>query len=69
MHGGNLKLMYIGLHIKYPLFLSDSNETWIYSKGFRKKNAQISNFVKISLVGAELFHADGRRDRQTDKQT
>jgi len=22
--------MYIGLHVKYPLFLSDFNETWIF---------------------------------------
>ena len=28
--------MYIGLHVKYPLFLSDFNETWIFSKVFRK---------------------------------
>ena len=26
------------------------------------KNAQISNFMKIRLVGAELFHADGQAD-------
>jgi len=30
------------------------------------KNAQISNFIKTRPVGAELFHADGRMDRQTD---
>jgi hypothetical protein len=24
------------LHLKYPLFYSDFNETWIFSKGFRK---------------------------------
>jgi len=24
------KKMYIGLHVKYPLFLSDFNETWIF---------------------------------------
>jgi hypothetical protein len=26
------------------------------------KNAQISYFMKISLVGVELFHAEGRAD-------
>ena len=31
------------------------------------KNTQISNFVKFRPVGAELFHTDGRTDRQTDK--
>ena len=28
--------MYVGLHVKYPLFLSDFNEAWIFSKDFRK---------------------------------
>jgi hypothetical protein len=26
----------------------------------------MSNLIKIRPVGAELFHADGRTDRQTD---
>jgi len=26
------------------------------------KNTKISNFMKIAPVGAELFHADGRKD-------
>jgi len=28
--------MYIGLHVKYPLFLSDFDETWIFWTYFRK---------------------------------
>jgi hypothetical protein len=30
------KNMYIGLHAKYPLLLSDFNETLIFSTDFRK---------------------------------
>jgi hypothetical protein len=30
------------------------------------RNTQISNFMKILPVGAELFHANRRTDRQTD---
>ena len=33
------------------------------------KNSLMSNFMKIGSVGAEFFHADGRTDRQTDRQT
>ena len=47
------------MHVKYPLLLSDFNETCMFSADFREK-AQISNFVKIRPVGAEMFHADGR---------
>jgi hypothetical protein len=28
--------MYIGLQVKYPLFLSDFNETWIFSTDSQK---------------------------------
>jgi len=37
--------MYIGLHVKYPLFLSDFNETEYFLQIL--KNNQISNFMKI----------------------
>jgi len=53
---------YIGLHLKYTLFWSDCNETWIFLDRFSKKCPQISNFIKISPVGDEVFHADGRTD-------
>jgi hypothetical protein len=51
---------YIGLHVECPLFLSDFGETSIFWTDF-SKDIQISNLMKISLVGAEVFHAD-RRD-------
>jgi len=28
--------MYIGVHVKYPLFLSDFYKTWIFSTDFWK---------------------------------
>ena len=56
--------MYIGFNVKYPSFLSDFNETRILSTYFRK-NTQISNFMEIRPVAAEMFHADGQPDEQT----
>jgi len=53
--------MCIGLHVKYPLFLSDFNKTCIISKDF-SKNTQIPNFIKIHPVGVGLVHADGQID-------
>ena len=60
--------MYIGLHVKYRLFLSDFNETWIFSKVLLK-NAEITNFMKIRPVEDELFHADGRIDKNMKNLT
>ena len=31
-----------------------------------EKNPQIPNFMKIRPVGADLFHADGRTDRNDE---
>ena len=45
------------LHVKYPLVLSDFNETRIFAKTFAK-NTLRSNLMKILPVGAELFHTD-----------
>jgi hypothetical protein len=33
-----------------------------FSPQYFEKNTQISNFMKIRLVGAELFHSDRRTD-------
>jgi hypothetical protein len=54
--------MYTRLCVEYPLFLSYFNQTCIISEDL-KKNTQISTFMKIRAVGAELLHADRRTDR------
>ena len=55
--------MCIGRYVNYLTSLSECNETWSFSICFRgKKNLQLSNFTKMHPVGAELFHADERRD-------
>ena len=53
--------MHIGLHVNYSLFLLDSDETSIFSTDLNKKT-QVSNFMKIRPVGAELLHTGGRTD-------
>ena len=51
---------------KYPLFFSDFMELKFVDR--LSKNTQISNFIKISLVEAKLFRADGQTEyRQTDR--
>ena len=46
--------------LNYPLFLTYFNKTWIFSIFF--ENSQISNFMKIRPMEAELFHTDGQTD-------
>jgi hypothetical protein len=53
--------MHIGRHVKYPLRLSDFIETWMFSTDFLKYT-QISNFIKIHPVWAELLHAERQED-------
>jgi len=38
-----------------------------FLEGFKKKNSKISNLKKIRPVGDELFHAEGRTDRDITK--
>ena len=52
--------MWKRLHVKYPWFLSDFIETSIFSTDFLE--IEISNFIRIRPVGAELFYAEGQTD-------
>jgi len=49
--------------LKHPSFLSSVNETFNFLDSFFfSKNAQISNFMTIRPVGAELLHEYKRTD-------
>ena len=48
--------MYIGPQVKFPLFLSDYNETYFHERF--SKNTKTPNSMKIRSLGAELFHAE-----------
>ena len=54
--------MYIGFHVKYPLFLKGLNFIHKLSK-----NAPIQHFMEIRPVGGKMFHAERQMDRQTDR--
>ena len=50
---------------KVPVIFCEILMKFEFSRQFFSKNSQISNFMKIRPVGAELCHADGRTDRRT----
>jgi len=57
--------MYIDIHVKYPLFLLDFNETWTFSTDFGKiLKYQLSR--KCVQWGPSFFYADGETEGQTD---
>jgi hypothetical protein len=58
--------MYIGLHVKYTLFLFDLNETCIFLERF-SINVQILNFMKIPSNWSRV--PCRRRDGGTDRRT
>jgi len=56
--------MSIGLHVEYRYFCQILMKLDVFPQIFTK-NTQISNFRKVSPVGAELLYSDRRTDRQT----
>jgi hypothetical protein len=60
--------MYIGLHVNYPSFLSDFNDTWTFSTDFGK-TILYQNSMKNRPVGAELFNTEGQTDERASRRT
>jgi len=56
--------MYEGIHVTYPLFLSILTKLE-FSRQISEKYS-ISDLMKIHPVGTELYHADGRTDKQDE---
>jgi len=60
-----VKKMHINAHVKYLFYSVRFKSNWHFLDRF-SKNTQISNLMKICLLGRNLFHVDGQRDRRTD---
>ena len=59
--------MYIGLYVKYPLFLSDFNRYFNTVDRF-SKNSEIQNFIKIRpWEPSYSMRAGGPSDGQTER--
>ena len=60
------KKIYIGLHVKYRLFLSDFNEFWIFSIVFKKKIHKYKfSWKSVHWEPSCSMRKDGRTDGQT----
>jgi hypothetical protein len=60
-----LSLMHVRLHVKCPLFLSEFNETWTFSIGFRKILKCKISWKSLNWEPSCSMRKDGRTDGQT----
>jgi hypothetical protein len=58
--------IYVRFHVKYSFFLSDLNETWIFSTGVRK-TPKHKNFENLS--NERLVVPCGRKDERAETDT
>ena len=54
--------MYIGLHVKYPILLSDFNEIWVFSTDFQKIFKYSFSWNPFSESQVPCAPTDGRTD-------
>ena len=73
MHGPKNKMgsnMFIGLHVKYPLILSDFNDTSIFLPRFRKiLKFNFNENLSSGSRGVPCTRTDGQRDGQLYRWT
>jgi len=57
-----INVLYTGLHVKYPLFLSYFNQTWIFSTDFRKILKYQISWKSVKWKPNCPVRTDGRAD-------
>ena len=59
--------MHTNIHVKYPLFLSDCNKTWIFSTVFRKILKHEISLNSVQWEPGCSMRTDGQTETQMDE--